>query len=648
MTRANDRDEQSAGGPTDPGAQRAAFDRALFHAIADSGADAVIAYDTDCRVVQWSTATARNTGISREDAVGRTVQELFPYIRGTPVEQEYLRSLQGETVDGRERSWTPTGQERPRHYDVTYVPVRDEAGTVLGGAVMTRDVTSRRESEESLAEERRLLRTILDTSPHVLIAVDTALLIVEWNACAERQSGMRRSDVVHRPLLDVLPDIAGTVVLQDYQAAASGALRHIRNRWYARPGESPRCYDVVFAPMHDGRGATTGGVMIAQDVTDRARAEAALGDERALLRAILDATPQLIVAFDRELRYTEWNRWCEEHLGVARATALGSPLGCCLPWKIEVAARETRWQRVLAGAASERVVDAFQLPGRDGDMMLESTMSPLRSPDGTVIGGVLVGEDVTERMRAEQERNRLFADLDAARDRAERASQAKSAMLAGLSHELRTPLGAVIGFTQLLRDGGGLTAIQSDYVSDVLAGAGHLLRVVNDALDLARVEAGAVELRPETADVAALVADAVSAIEAQATADAIAVHMHVDDDARRAKMDPVRFRQMLLNYLSNAVKYNVPGGRVDVSVTAERAGYIHVAVRDTGPGIPYADMGRLFVEFQRLTTDRDIPGSGLGLAITKRLAEAMGGSVYAESTPGEGSTFHLLLPQERP
>ena len=494
--------------------------RALLRTILDGRAEAIVAYDTDLRVTEWTAVTARNTGIARADALGRSILDLFPYVRGTAVEEEYRRSLAGETVDARERPWSASGTERPRCFDVTYHPVRDDDGRIIGGVVLTVDVTERRESEDALAAERRLLRAILDTAPHALVAVDRDCRIMEWNACSERKTGMRRALVLGRHLLDVMPDLAGTEMEGDYHRAIAGEPGHIRDRWYAVPGRESRCYDVIFAPMHDGRGAVTGAIMLAQDVT--------------------------------------------------------------------------------------------------------------------------------ERVRAQVDRERVIADLDAARDRAVRASQAKSAMLAGLSHELRTPLGAVLGFAQLLRDGraGALTEAQIEYVDDVLTGASYLLRVVNDALDLARVEAGVVEMHPEQIDLEELIAQAIGTIAPLAAAHGITITAQFPPDKPRLVADAGRVRQVLLNYLSNAVKYSHSGDAVVVEVAAAANSSVRLTVRDNGPGIPPDEMGRLFVEFQRLGADRDVPGSGLGLAITKRLVEAMGGLVAAESVRGVGSAFHAVLPSE--
>jgi PAS domain S-box-containing protein len=343
---------------------------------------------------------------------------------------------------------------------------------------------------------------------------------------------------------------------------------------------------------------------------------------------------------------TEWNEAAATVCGVPRARAIGKVVTDLEPARMDFDMNRARIERVLAGEVMIAEGITFRRPGEGEPTHIEASIAPLRDAASRVVGGVAVVVDVTERVRVEAERDRLIADLDAARDRAERASQAKSAMLAGLSHELRTPLGAVLGFAQLLRDGraGPLTPEQTEYVDDVLTGAGYLLRVVNDALDLARVEAGAVEMRPEPIDLHALVAQALATVAPLASAHGITITSRVAPEGTRLTADPGRVRQVLLNYLSNAVKYSRAGDEVVVEAAPEGDAEVRLTVRDNGPGIPPSEMGRLFVEFQRLSSDRDVPGSGLGLAITKRLVEAMGGSVSAESSPGGGSAFHAVLP----
>jgi PAS domain S-box-containing protein len=841
--------------------------------LLDAVPDGLLAFDASLRVTAWNAATAQATGVGREQAIGRPLEDVLPSLRGTGGEQALRRVLSGEVVDAREQCWMPPGAEPARWFDVRCRPLRDASGDVVGGLVIATDVTADHDSRDASARERRLLRTLIDSAPFGMLAVDRDMRITAWNVWAERFTHRRRGDVVGRHLLEELPDLAGTDVQRDYERALAGETVQVRDRWYGQPGGEQRCWDVVFAPMCDGDGAVTGAVMIAIDMTDRARADRAQRDDRAFLRTLVDASPASIVAFDRDLRQTEWNHRAERNTGIRRADAIGRtseelfPGFIGSPWHALV-------ERVLEGEAMQGLDYALNDPATGRPIELDVTMAPLRDALGAIVGALVMSVDVTERVRvqraleesearyrelfeqsavaqllvdtgtrtvtaanaaaatlfelprealvgtpvarlreddtapdgpavpagrhayrsasgarlvidayatvvrrddrelvhatlvdmtarvqAEAERDRLIriveasadlvatanpvtrmityinpagrallgvgasdeisieqiivdedralafeealprtlregswrgevrlrardghvvttsvvvvahhdargvaefvsgivrdvsfekrreAELATARDVAERASRAKSAFLAGLSHELRTPLGAVIGFTQLLRDSTNppLTATQREYLTDVLTGAQQMHAIVDDALDLARVEAGVIDIRPRPIDLGQLVDEALATVAPLAAQRGVRLEREVADDAAQIVADPARVRQVLLNYLTNAIKFNVAAGRARVEVTGA-GDYVQLTVRDTGRGIAAEDLPRLFVEFQRLG-ERDVAGTGLGLAITRRIVEAMGGSTGATSEPGVGSAFHATLPR---
>ena len=269
--------------------------------------------------------------------------------------------------------------------------------------------------------------------------------------------------------------------------------------------------------------------------------------------------------------------------------------------------------------------------------------SPLLDRSGRIVGTVGAVMDITERKRIEEE---LVAAVDAAED----ASRAKSAFLANMSHELRTPLNAIIGYSEMLQE--ELTERGfGDLVPDVVKihGSGkHLLRLINDILDVSKIEAGKMDLLPEVFDAAALVRDVAATIRPLVESQANTLAVRCGDGIGLMKADLTRVRQVLLNLLSNASKFT-QGGRV--SLEADRVAmnggwWLRFRVRDTGIGMTPEQLARLFKAFTQadVSTTRRYGGTGLGLVISRQLCQMMGGEVTVESEPGKGSTFTVLLP----
>jgi signal transduction histidine kinase len=232
---------------------------------------------------------------------------------------------------------------------------------------------------------------------------------------------------------------------------------------------------------------------------------------------------------------------------------------------------------------------------------------------------------------------------------AEAASAAKSHFLANMSHELRTPLNGVIGFAEVLADGkaGPVNADQREFLSDILNSGRHLLLLINDILDLSKVEAGRMELRAETFLLAAAIEEVCGVSRAIAQRRRVEIHAVVSAEPREVTLDSQRFKQVLYNLLSNAVKFSHDGGRVDIAARAVDAEHFRIEVRDRGIGIRTEDFPRLFREFEQLDAGagRRYGGTGLGLSLTRKLVELQGGTISVESVPGAGSTFSIELPR---
>jgi PAS domain S-box-containing protein len=305
--------------------------------------------------------------------------------------------------------------------------------------------------------------------------------------------------------------------------------------------------------------------------------------------------------------------------------------------------------RVLRG---ESVVDC-ELRGRRLDTGREWVFSfsgePVRDGRGELVLAVVITRDVTERKRAEQVR-RDAEELETQNRRIREANRLKSEFLANMSHELRTPLNAILGFGELLGDG----AVPPDspqhreFLGHIVKSGRHLLELINDVLDLAKVEAGRLEFRPEPVDLRLVIAEVMSVTRAIAEGKGLRTSARVDPEVGQGiSLDPARLKQILYNFVSNAIKFTPAGGSVAVRALPEGESRLRLEVEDTGPGIAPQDIGRLFVEFQQLDggVARQHPGTGLGLALTRRLAEAQGGSVGVRSAPGQGSVFHAILPR---
>ena len=293
---------------------------------------------------------------------------------------------------------------------------------------------------------------------------------------------------------------------------------------------------------------------------------------------------------------------------------------------------------------------------RDGsEFPVEISLSPLDTEDGVLVSAAI--RDITERQKLEEIRRKSQEheeqarrnELEAQNKRMQEANRLKSEFVANMSHELRTPLNSIIGFAELMHHGkvGPVSPEHREYLGDILTSARHLLQLINDVLDLAKVESGKIELRPEPLDLAKVVGEVKDILRGLAAEKRMRVDLDIDPAVGVVVLDPAKLKQVLYNYLSNAIKFTPDNGRVVVRITPEAPDALRIEVEDNGIGVGAEDLHRLFIEFQQLDAGvaKRYAGTGLGLALTKRIVEAQGGSVGVRSTPGQGSTFFAVLPR---
>jgi PAS domain S-box-containing protein len=376
------------------------------------------------------------------------------------------------------------------------------------------------------------------------------------------------------------------------------------------------------------------------EISDRKGAEEALRESEEKYRHIINAAADAIISIDEAGLVCEFNRAAEQIFGFSAAEMLDKPLTAIIPMRLRDQHIAGLQHYLTTGQRHLPRWHNIELPGltKDGqEFPLEVSFSLLEAGAKKFLTGVL--RDITERKRAEVE-------LQQTKAAAEAATQAKSEFLANMSHELRTPMTAIIGFTRLLmrRSKDLLPAREYENLGKILISAEHLLALINDILDLSKIEAGRMEVHPVTLQLDALVEVCLRTVEPMIKSERLHLIKALEADLPPLLTDQDRLKQILVNLLSNAVKFTAEGS---VTVSARRQdGVVALAVTDTGIGLPADKLEMIFEEFRQVDSSiaRTYGGTGLGLSISRRLARLLGGDLSVESTIGVGSTFTVTIP----
>jgi signal transduction histidine kinase len=371
------------------------------------------------------------------------------------------------------------------------------------------------------------------------------------------------------------------------------------------------------------------GEALKRQLAARERAQDELRQKERRLRLLIEQLPAVLWSTDTDLRFTSSLGAGLRNLDLLPNQVVGLTLYEYFQTNDPEFLPIARHRRALAGFSS-----SYQIEWRD--RIFQTHVEPLEGPDGGIVGTVSVAVDITELRHADDARR--------GREAAEAASRAKSEFLSRMSHELRTPLNAILGFAQLL-EMDDLRSTQRESVTHILEAGRHLLDLINEVLDITRIEAGRLALALEPVGVPALVEETLPLVAPLAAARAVRLNGGPGQVAAIDVLaDRQRLRQVLINLLSNSVKYNRPGGAVTITARPV-AGRVRLEVSDTGVGIPADRLAQLFTPFERLAAGQsEVEGTGLGLALSRRLIEAMGGAIGVESTVGVGSTFWVELP----
>jgi PAS domain S-box-containing protein len=521
-------------------------------------------------------------------------------------------------------------------------------------------------------QRRRAVDAALEAAcPLGIITLDLDGNVKKWSRAAEQIFSWGEQEVLGRKL-PIIPQDQELEYHRLFQAQIGGTSHAgVKVRGQRKDGGFVEV-SLWAAPLRDVQGIIKGNIAIVADLTvalaaERQYSELMAREEEARtqtrgerrFRELFEVAPDGILELDAKGRIVLMNAVAEKLSGYSRDELLGQNVEILVPTELRakhIDHRANYWSHPVTRPMGSGL--NLHIQRKDGVRVpVEISLSPVKY-DGAVRVTAII-RDITERKRAEQQireiQERLTAELTASNRQLElrnreidRANRLKTEFVASMSHELRTPLHTIIGFAELMAEEleGPLNEKQKRFVGHIHKDSLHLLELINDVLDISRIEAGRLELRLEAFDIMAAIDEVLATIRPQAVAKSLNLGAPVPQSISLCA-DRVRFKEILYNLLSNAVKFTPEGGRIRVDAIA-RDSLAEVSVSDTGIGISTEEQAAVFDKFYQVgpTTRGVREGTGLGLAITKQLVEAHGGRIWLESEPGRGSHFHFTMPVE--
>lgn len=591
--------------------------------------DAIILRGPQDIIVFWSRGAERLYGWSREEARGRPAQEL-------------LQTKFPEALERIKESLALNGFWRGEltHTSRSGNPIVVESQWVMQGVDRSEQVLEiNRDITERASFAPSQLAAIVGASDDAIISQTLTGTIVSWNCGAERTYGYPASEVIGLSIAVLAPEGFPDVMPNVLQRIEHGEhLEHYETVHVTKEG-LPIDVSITVSAVNDPAGRVIGAATIARDITQRRTVERALHEAEEKYRTIFENARESIFYATADGETVRANPALLRLLGYDSDEQFMSDPGHLLgSWNSTQ--REELWSQ-LEGEGGGR---DFEMEGRRRDgtkIWVSGTMVVVRDAGGKALTyqGTMV--DITEHKRSEKT---LRDEID----ESERASRAKTEFLARMSHELRTPLTAILGFGQLLELGRLTPLQQTESVENILKAGRHLLKLINESVDIAGIEQGRMVLSLEPVRAGDVIGEALDLIGPAAKLRGISIGATPDLDGYYVMADRQRLVQVFLNLLSNAVKYNNDHGSVLVSAS-KSADNLIVRVADTGPGIAPEVRDRIFTPFERLGAEKSgVQGTGLGLALSLQLVERMGGTIVLQSAVRKGSSFFVTLPVADP
>ncbi|HSD39066.1 MAG TPA: PAS domain S-box protein [Rhodocyclaceae bacterium] len=648
-------------------AQAALRDSAsLIQTILNTVVDGIITLQASDGIVATVNAAAeRMFGYTGDELIGLNLETLIPDFDYHFPNGVFGNDGSGDAATGIGRAREVVGLRKDGRRFPMELAVSD---MWLGGkrylTAMLRDITARKEAEDALVKAGALQSAIFNSANFSSIATDAAGVIQVFNVGAERMLGYAAADVINKitpaDLFDPQEIVARAGTLSADQSAsippgfealvfkASQGLEDIYELTHIRQDGSRFPAVVSVTALHDAQNSIIGYLLLGTDQTEHKAVEAEqqkldqlLRDQHFYTRSLIESNIDPLMTTDPAGILTDVNRQMEALTGCTRDELIGTPFK---NYFTDADRAEFAINQVL----SEKTVTNFELTARSRDRhetVVSCNATTFYDRDRVLKGVFVAARDVTESKFLDSVLLEKNAELQTARAFADKANQAKSDFLSSMSHELRTPLNAILGFAQLMESGvPEPTASQKRNLEQILKAGWYLLELINEILDLALIESGKVTLSHEAVSLVEVILECRAMVEPQALKRGVVISFPRFGTPYFVSADRTRVKQVLINLLFNAIKYNVTGGAVAVECTPVSPTSIRISVRDTGAGLSPEQVAQLFQPFNRLGKESGTEeGTGIGLVVTKRLVELMGGRIGADSAVGVGSVFWLEL-----
>ncbi len=628
-----------------------------FRLMVDSVKDyAIFMLDARGHVTGWNAGAQRIKGYQEHEIVGRHFS-IF-YTQDDIATGKTARALQEASAMGRfeDEGWRVRKDGSRFIANVVITALRDNDHELLGFVKVTRDITAQKQAEQELRTSEARYRLLVEDQSEMISLVQCDGTLSFVNQAYAGVLGLAADKIVGTSLYDHLPPAEHDRVRRSFLKACDSAVATSMDSWLVAANGEQRWIAWRNRAVIDQRGVISGIQSVGRDITERRAGEQKLQEITALMASVLDSASEVaIISVDPELNITVFNKGAERLLGYSRDEIVGHAKPALFhdPEEMRLRADELSAQVGYRIAESAVLIEPSTLGQprewtyirKDGTRVAVSlVVTAMDSPEGRNFGYVGIAQDITRQARYEQ-------SLRLAMDHADRANKAKSEFLANMSHEIRTPLNAVIGLGYLLGQS-PLNADQRQFVAKIEFAGRSLLSVVNNVLDLSKIEAGEMLLEEERFDLPELLTDIGQLLLPQVSAKGIELMAQVAPSLPRwVKGDAARLRQILTNLVNNAIKFTAEGCvTVEAWCTELEASRIRLRceVRDTGIGIDPIVMERLFTPFTQAdaSTTRRFGGTGLGLSIARRFVDLMGGEIGVTSTVAVGSTFWFEIPLE--